>query len=240
MKSIDASYRLGNIIDAWYGSRSHLDEMTRNFPDTFGKFLVTFPVEKKPDIPLGEYWWQYFTNIKRVIVPLQESLRKAIDSYFSNKYQETDLRETCIIHLRLGDFLHMKETFHYENIIKALDKLPVCPRTIEILNGGKYHFSTSDALNSSNQIIEKLETSIREKFPNTEVIISDSTDADLDFYKLTKAPMIITGLGSFAIFAAVANRNFRLTPSFEVLHHEFSCKLKAEHVIEGWFTYEPL
>jgi hypothetical protein len=240
----DPSYRLGNITDVWFcnahvpNSYDTVENLTNGFENTFGHFLRNFKVTDKycGNFHIFKFfWWMFFSNIKEVLVPFQKSLRNAVSAYFKEIIFD---KKTCIIHLRLGDvLLNNHGTFPVNCLIKATDKLPEIPECFEIMNGGKLHLSDHKQLEESNKIIDILKGEISVKFPLSDIIIYESDNADDDFNRMVNAPMLITGGGSFALFAAVANKNFRLTPAIEKLASGYNSFIPTENVTENWFTY---
>ena len=82
------------------------------------------------------------------------------------------------------------------------------------------------------------EEGIRLKFPQAEIIQIESENTDKDFYRAVHAPMLITGTGSFAIMATIANNNFRLTPTVNRLDQGINTIIPSENIYENWYTYE--
>ena len=247
---IHPSYRLGNIIEAWYGQhhvpkrdQESVSSMTRNFPGTFGKFLDTYtpsdlvqdPSPKFLDEAEHSYWWGSMENQKSVHPWFGLSLRSAIRKFFRDDIIRPD---TCVIHLRVGDMLATNSSeFKVEYILNATDKLPRTPKHFEILNGGKFHDHLG-LIHRSEELLTELMNGIQKKFPTATVTKIESHNADLDFYRMVKAPMLITGVGSFAILAAVANENFRLTPALsQVDYYNRKYIIEPENIHDGWYTY---
>lgn len=247
---IHPSYRLGNIIEAWYGQhhvhkrdQESVSSMTRNFPGTFGKFLdtqtpsdlVQNPGPKFLDQAEHSFWWGSMENQKSVHPWFAKSLRSAIRDFFRDNL---DIPDTCVIHVRVGDMLASNSSeFKVQYVLDATDKLPRTPSRFEILNGGKFHDHLG-LINRSEAFLDNLVDGLRKKFPASTVTKIESHNADLDFYRMVKAPMLITGVGSFGILAAVANENFRLTPAMsQVDCYDRKYVVEPENVYDSWYTY---
>lgn len=245
-------YRVGNIIGFWY-TENHFEKALESVKDmagphdgTFSKFLIDHKASSKapnPDILKNDnYWWDNLDAYKTVYPHFNISLRNAVDSYNEWGFTDTIGPNTCVVHMRVGDFLKNKDrTMTVDEIVKATDKLPRIPDTFEVMNGGKLHEdflekSTDGIRINSEEIIGSLVDRLKDKYPNSTVKTIESENADHDFYRMVKAPMLITGLGSFATMAAAANENFRLTPGFS-LRENGRKNAKEENVYENWFTY---
>jgi hypothetical protein len=263
----DTNYSLGNIIDAWYYNAYVSNEIYNISPkdapyvsaidlvadlnnNTFGKYITTItpyaPLPNIPDLFLSNsgLWWFHSYNIIKAIYPYcNKSLRHAIAGFdwkFTDIIESNIDPDTCVIHMRLGDFLKWGQTVQVSDLLNALDRLPRIPKRVEILNGGKFHFSNRKTLIKTTTILNSLEKGVRAKFPKAKIIQIKSKNADADFYRAVNAPMLVTGSGSFAIMAAVANKNFRLTPALKRLDHYAKATdiIATEYVYEEWYTYE--
>lgn len=249
---IHPSYRLGNIIEAWYGQhhlhkrdQESVSSMTRNFPGTFGKFLDTYTPSDLVKNPAPKflyeaehsYWWGSMENQKSVHPWFGKSIRSAIREFFRDDVSPST-PNTCVIHLRVGDMLATNSAeFKVQYILDATDKLPRTPDRFEILNGGKFHDHLG-LIGRSEALLNELVDGLRKKFPDAVVAKIESHNADLDFYRMVKAPMLITGVGSFAILAAVASENFRLTPALsQVDFYDRKYIVEPENVYDNWYTY---
>ena len=127
--------------------------------------------------------------------------------------------------------------FKVQYILDATDKLPRTPDRFEILNGGKFHDHLG-LIGRSEALLNELVDGLRKKFPDAVVAKIESHNADFDFYRMVKAPMLITGVGSFAILAAVASENFRLTPALsQVDFYDRKYIIEPENVYDDWYTY---
>jgi hypothetical protein len=248
------SYRVGNLIGFWYTEAVHGNSLEdpksiagADHDGTFAKFLVNsepkqLTSEEKGKVLKKHWWWDDVEHYKDVYPEFNETLRHAIDEFKDWEFTDTIGPNTCVVHLRVGDFTNdSNRTMTVDEIVKATDKLPRVPEVFEILNGGKFHedhlTSASDKIQKRSEgIIDELFNKIKSKFPNSKVVKIESENADHDFYRMVKAPMLLAGLGSFASMAAAANKNFRLTPGFS-LRPGGRDNAKEYNIYEQWFTY---
>ena len=249
--STENTYRIGNIIGFWY-THSHFGKSFENVEhlcaphkNTFAEFLAKnkssdlFENREVNFIKDG-YWWDQPENYKKLYPKFNISLRKAINSFKGWELIDPPDENTCVVHLRTGDFLNDENRITYvSDIVNAMDSLPRTPNKFEIMNGGKRHednkdISSQELIKKSEGVIEELSSSIKSKYPESEVVILDSINADTDFYRMVKAPMLVTGLGSFATMAAAANENFRLSPGFSVLTRDNPFQ---GNICENWYAY---
>ena len=241
---IDPGYRLGNIIDWWYGKYhviQKIEPMPHIYPNTLGAFMMkqepryfTPSTEFLEDAP--RYWWEKMSNLKSVYPDFNRSVRHVMRQYFRFRFPPSE--GTCVIHFRLGDFLRHSLLFDHNVMIRALDKLPKSPTRFEIMNGGRLHLASQKDIIESDRILKDIKRKIKRKFPKAQVVLIDSDNADDDFYRMVKAPMLVTGLGSFAILAAACNKNFRLTPALRNVSKFIpGDDVPEENVYENWYTY---
>jgi hypothetical protein len=251
MEKTNGSYRLGNIVGFWYTEghdvRAFEDfrSIARGHDGTFGAFLKDHdPTERvnDPNVLTNEpYWWDRPDTYRKIYPQFNNSLRAAIKAYKGWEFSDVIGPDTCVIHLRLGDFLELSErTVNIDEIVRVTDKLPRDPAVFEVLNGGKFHkdgrdSSSIDMQMKTDKIIDDMCSKIKEKYPNAQVNKIESENADKDFYRMAHAPMLITGLGSFATMAAAANENFRLSPGFTP--NGGRNKGIEETLYEQWLTY---
>lgn len=244
-------YRLGNIIGYWY-THHHFGQARENYKvlaephhGTFAKFLIDHePRHKVPDqnknvLKDDDWWWDDLNSYKKIYPHFNNSLRQAFESFEGWNMKDGAQPNTCVVHLRVGDFLdESSRRLNVEKMIRATDKLPRTPEKFEILNGGKFHANTSETSLSiqkqSDAVIDDLVAKLQEKFPNSQILKIESENADHDFYRMVTAPMLLTGLGSFATMAAAINKNFRLTSGDSVRGGKQG---NSELMYENWFTY---
>jgi hypothetical protein len=246
-------YRIGNIIGFWY-TRNHHDkslenpyEMAAGHTGTFAEHLLKVKASHLVDDSMKNvmtddpFWWDQMDAYKKLAPQFNVSLRNAIQSFKGWDFTDAIDPNACVVHMRTGDFLKENDrTMQVDELIKASDRLPREPSVFDVLNGGKSHDdkneSSSDIKTKSDAVIDELISKLQTKFPNSRVNKIESENADKDFYRMVHAPMLLTGLGSFATMAAAANTNFRLTPAFSVRSGGRN-NVKADNICENWFTY---
>mgnify|MGYP006270548913 CR=1 FL=1 len=234
------SYSIGNVIGFWYaGRKDNVFELGVNHPGTFADFLLKNPLVNPGKEPNDDiFWWDVTVNYKMIYPQFNNTLRNIIRKYKGWKTQYID-PHTCVVHFRVGDFLEdSMRMVSIDEIVRAMDRLPRIPSRFEILNGGKRHKHLLESappslIQQSEDVLSQLSREIQAKFPYSDVVVLDNSDADSDFYRMVQAPMLVTGLGSFATMAAAASTNFRLTPSV-------SCRAKNGFtgiLYENWHVY---
>ena len=244
-------YRLGNLLVMWF-MRAFLpiDKYTENErkqliyfhhcnKDTFGYFLNShFPIFKMPELPFErtDWWWSDYQKIVDIHPYFTFSLRHAILEYQKDKVCLPTTHNTLVIHCRIGDGYH-SSVFpkSRDSLQMVLDKLPRTPDTIELLSGGMHHYTPIYIQDMSKSFLQHIANDLQVMYPDASVVLcSEDRSADADFMKMVHAPMLLTGNSSFAIMAAIANTNFRLSPN----RLEFNSDPFGEHVFENWHTYE--
>lgn len=251
----EVDYRLGNIIDAWYGQRHvprrkacSFDFMTHRNHETFGKFLAAHePIALVADVQMESkfcgdarsWWWCYdYANYKAVFPYFNQSIRHAISSFEPfGSLPAASTADTCVVHFRVGDFIN-ESVMHVSDLVEAATALlPRKPDKFEILNGGRHFRSTAAIKQKSDAVLSALATGLQDAFPDATVEKIQSDNADADFYRMVTAPMLLTGPGSFAICAAAANKNYRLTPALANLNFPKRGTIEPQCVYEDWHTY---
>lgn len=252
-------YRLGNIIDAWYASKHvkerkacQLAHITR-CGNNFGSFLYKFDPEVLTKNLIYEnstflrdshkWWWSYNYDCYKEVYPnFNISIRNAIKAYYGqNIYNSYDGENVCVVHFRTGDFLKHKEILDYNKLVNAVKKFKKCPTEFQVLHGGMNHndfkksFTPED---ESMKLLNDLTQCLKKSYPKSKVNFVNCAHADVDFIRMVTAPMLLTGHGSFAVIAAAANMNERLTPAFKNLNFAHSGKSDPTHIYENWYTYE--
>ena len=236
------NYSLGNIIGKSYRDEPEAITDSAGNQGKFGHFLSSR--KKLVNTDAEASWWDNTENYATFYPEFNENLRNEINEYKDWKItSQPTTPDTCVVHMRVGDFLTDQGNRKMEPdlIVKALSKLPRVPDRIELLNGGVFHTASGDdeeRNKKSLEILENLEKSIKDKFPNSEVVKIDNSIPDSDFYRMVNAPMLVTGLGSFATMAAAANKNFRLTPEFTINDKDRNAR-PARRLLEDWYTYTP-
>lgn len=241
-------YRIGNIIGIWYYS-SHggaefepLEPMSTPHKNTFGEYIYN----KKPSHMLDSAtrdaliasnhtnWWDSMDRYKQIYPQFNNSLREAIKSY-TGWEKCTMGPDTCVIHVRIGDFIGHRTILPIDDVVKATDELPRIPKRIEILNGGIGHNNPSaESIAKSIETMDELERKLKDKWPNAEVVRIKDTTPDADFWRMVNAPMLVTGHGSFATMACAANENFRISSGTSI--HSTDDR-RVGRVYENWYNY---
>jgi hypothetical protein len=143
--------------------------------------------------------------------------------------------DTCVVHVRVGDFVGERTILPVDEIVTATDNLPRIPTRIDILNGGIGHNKPSqDLIEKSNSILDELERKLKDKYPIATVTRIQDTTPDADFWRMVNAPMLLTGHGSFATMACAANENFRLSSGVSIYNKDVR---NVGRVYENWYTY---
>lgn len=241
-KAESTRYSLGNIIGKSYRDEPEAISDSVGNEGKFGHFMSSR--KKLVNTDAEASWWDNTDNYVKFYPEFNENLRNEINEYKDWKISgKPSTPDTCVVHMRVGDFLieqgNDNRKTDPELIVKALLKLPRVPDRIELLNGGMFHTASGDTKEKKSlEILEKLEKSIKDKFPKSEVVKIDNSTPDNDFYRMVNAPMLVTGLGSFATMAAAANKNFRLTPEFTINDEDRNAR-PARKLLEDWYTYTP-
>jgi len=240
------NYRLGNIIDNWYSKEYNNKKIFDfnfmiNINNSFGKFLqYNAPkyLNNSPSTHLlscANWYWIYdYIAIKDMYPDFNNSLRHAIDDYFTQKIIIETLpvintntnTNTCVIYLETSSYiidinilLHTITTF--SNIPDQFDILT----DITIEKGSKEQI-----------YIYNMKSELKIKYPNAKINIINSNSVDEDFYRMITAKMLLTGTGSLSIAAAAANIHERRTPEFKNINHSKNTTTSLQ-VYENWYTY---
>lgn len=112
---------------------------------------------------------------------------------------------------------------------------------VGIMDGGMLHNTTRADRQKSKRIKSVLKSLLYENI--TRVVVDDcpSYDVDSDFYLCANAKKLVTAGGSFAICAAIANKNIVRTPACSNTNYCSDLKFGAilpDTIREGWDTYE--
>ena len=169
------------------------------------------------------------------------------------------------VHFRVGDNLEFSDTNELVDVMVdaagTFEGGP--PSVIKMLGGGRNFFTKgtaeragsvggenaitlrSDAMRS--MLAKKLEARY-----NATVSFVPELDPDADFLRMVRSPLLLTGSGSYAASAAIANRNQRRTPGMQNLlvldskhgWEKFTrCPMLAtepNEMPEDWCTYVPV
>ena len=121
-------------------------------------------------------------------------------------------QQNCVIHYRVGDFVDEENIESETNaIIHTFAPLSHKCKNVDFLDGGlTTHICKQD--NCGRQLHLFMITKLKKLFPNVSFSTLINTP-DIDFLKMINAPVLITGGGSFALFAAILNNNVKRIPN---------------------------
>ena len=251
------SHRLGNLIDAWYfgslGSKERVRHFNHMHPNcsnqSFGKFLKIKKSlgnnyhQKDLDTLVGnsdKFWAVYdYDNIMLSLPFFQKALCYEMDKYekYKRKHEKEDF--DCVIHMRTGDFIRLNQVIDPQYLAKACAEICDPHDKIGIVDGGTKHGiqNNVDIISKSNMLKEKLINEL-EKLGLSNITTFGS-DPDTDFFNCAKAPKLVTAGGSFAICAAIANRNGIIrTPACKNINF---CRshgtIEPKYIHKKWKTY---
>jgi FkbM family methyltransferase len=249
--------RIGNLVDAWFagslGSKERIKEfinIKKECPvGSFGSFLNIEPrniiAPNLTDDIIHAYvsnsekfWATYdYNNILLVYKDFSNSLRREIDN-FVNSNKINIPKYDVVIHYRIGDFIREGKMIDPQSIINVFKSLKISPKaTVCILDGGmNYGDLNEDEIKKSNF----LKNIIRTEISKTHQIYNISNDIDIDYFLCSYAPILITGPGSFAITAAIANQHGIIrTPSCKNTNFcEKEGKSVQKIIHKNWVTYD--
>lgn len=249
------SFRLGNLLDAWYFGSLGCTQRIRQFAtiqrgcgrNSFGGSLrlgqgVT--LQKNVDTLVEnsyQNWAIYsYNNIQLALPEISQDFRNALDRYVE-KHSTTFFRppkDTLVIQYRLGDFVKLGQLVHTDSIVKACLDFHVDFSNVWILDGGVTHESDPQTLRISLEIRDLLQQKIQHAFPRARVQVIEGT-TDSDFYVMSEAPFLVTAGGSFAICGAIANTDGHVrTPSCKNLNFPQNGKEAPRTLTPRWKTYD--
>ena len=222
---------------------------------------------RKADDPARFEWPIYHYEYVRLAMPeMHDDLREQLNSWARRSHHggvgdgasastsKLDMpfesSRHCLVHYRLGDFLHLGQAIHPRALAVAIGRFNPPPTLVEVLDGGSTFTSFRGAgfaitalheadVSEAEHVRTALRKELRRRVPNATVIFAPSRSADLDFLRLTLAPMLATGGGSFAIAAAVASDSPQVaTPACENTNFCGAAQRQPETLRPGWTTYE--
>ena len=269
------NYRLGNIIDNWYSKEYNNKKLfdfnfmiNVNNNNTFGKFLQYNPPKHLNNLPSSHllscvnwYWIYDYNAIKEVYPDFNNSLRHAIDDYFTQQEILEKLplinasTNICVIYLETSSYiididilLHTITTFsskpdHFEILTDYMSESEI-ESEIES-ESDSTNESESDSTNESDTenkdkiYINTIKNKLILLYPNAKINIISSISVDEDFYRMVNAKMLLTGTGSLSIAAAAANIHERRTPEFKNINtnNDINNINKSLNIYENWYTY---
>ena len=250
-----STHRLGNCLDAWYfgslGSEVRKGEFRhmRGLSDraSLGQFLtlddaLARQIDEGSRAELvkrsDDFWASYsYPHISMAMPYIRAAVRRAIGAYQRARcHRLPACKYDCIIHYRVGDFIELGYlTIPVESVAAAVGRVTDPDAFIGIADGGS-GWGVSDR-GPSKAAIERLVVALR-KAGRTGPIQVFRGDADSDFFKCAQAPVLVTGPGSFAIWAAIANANGTiLTPAMKNINFGAHGQRQAEQIAPNWRTY---
>ena len=192
------------------------------------------------------YWIYDYNAIKEVYPNFNNSLRHAIDDYFTQPEILAKLplintitnayTNTCVIYLETSSYI-----IDIDILLHTITTFSSIPDNFEVLTdciseseseSNTDNTNKSDTENNVNIYINTITNKLIILYPNAKINIISSNSVDEDFYRMVNAKMLLTGTGSLAIAAAAANINERRTPEFA----NIKC-IESLNVYENWYTY---
>lgn len=173
----------------------------------------------------GRSWWSY--NVSRMPEPLLRILCNFAQSILEVNKRDLDqfvdlahipdIENTMIVHYRVGDFLK-NGVIEVERVARTSRTLlqnghrrPLPIRAVYILNGGFYHKHDSlsgDVLSKSKSLLQDLTQRLQRMHPNAQIVQQQAeSSADVDWLCMTRCGYLVTGAGSYALTAAMCNKN---------------------------------
>ena len=201
-------------------------------------------------------------DLRRV---LQEYSQTYDPSLMSQTYVGGDSH--VVVHYRVGDMLLAAEresVISPASVARAVAELQ--PSVVELLDGGTQHLDfggraagegdearaatkcASEAAvgcgelgimtNSSVEFTQLLVDAIAAAAPGATVVRSPKRSVDADLYRMVHAPMLVTGIGSYAIAGAVAGyaKAIRTPAAWDLMKPEFGMR-HSQALAENWQTY---
>ena len=96
--------------------------------------------------------------------------------------------------------------------------------------------SRSLQLSASDQVLHALMDLLRAAHPHA-IVRFRSGSVDQDFFHMSRAPVLVTAGGSFAVCAAIASTGIVRTPASLNINFPQRGQVDAEVVRTGWETY---
>jgi hypothetical protein len=217
-------YRLGNELDLWFSgnSNSNLHRIMYMGNSRNSDFVKYLRAQKnklpKQSIPLIDghcHMLMKYKHFEHKIEQLQFELNKHLTTFMKEKIV-LYTKNQCVVHLRSGDFLVdyrigtlYLTTRHIVNAVKEFN-----PASILLLDGGRQHMDTSATIFIDNRRFADLFGELSKIAP----VHRSHQSADEDFYTMSIADYLVTGQGTFAIAAAIANEKGQVrTPGLSLL-----------------------
>jgi hypothetical protein len=252
MPSLGTKYRLGNEIDLWFTgnllSRGHmlLDSKVEGFVEHLHKNPPNYRQLQVGFSGPSQFITYSYASLKEHVVPFRRELRKAMTDYFGD-LEKFRTPGQCVIHYRTGDFMNNS---HYgvkivtpKHIVDQVVDLK--PDSVLLLDGGSKFQGGEKTFASINHYgVDCVKNEIRERLRDHGITFKESNgSADEDFVTMACADYLVTGLGSYAITASVANTIGTIrTPAFELLNPNDmeegkNYSRKPEKMSKKWKTF---
>ena len=251
-------YRLGNEIDCWYkracgenakglkfiqrGSEVHgFVEHLRNNPPAFVSHCCTLPSYHRMTKGNGVILYQY-DAIKDTLPSFRKSLRKELDTYFGET--AAYVPGECVLHCRLGDFMACNcplgdTVLAPDHFLKAIHSFTPRPQSVAMVESGLSWTSSSKKVEESRRILDMIRSKLNAAGFN---VRSVAGTPDEDFARMSYADYLVTGMGSFALAACVANTQGQVrTPAIGFLNPNDRPDLPAipvERICHNWETFD--
>ncbi len=253
----NSKYRLGNEIDLWFTgnliSRAYL--LFDSKVDGFVKYLHNNPPNSKKirvgyNGPTALLSYSYMSLYNHLPV-FRTNLYNAVVKFFANK-EIFYTPKQCVIHYRLGDFLlNKKYGVTMVTPKQIVDQVVLLkPKSVLLLDGGlnfKGAETTFRNVDNAKKRGNLIKQEVRKRLTDNNIHFEESTrSADDDFATMVFADYLVTGLGSYAITAAIANIHGKIrTPALKCLnpndmkpHEEQS--IPCSTIINNWTTYHAI
>ena len=190
-------------------------------------------------------------HIRMAMPHIRHRLRELIGSYQRRYPQHVPgCKYDCVVHYRVGDFLAMPAAYSGGNaddppqnqtipthaVARAVADAAPPGALIGIADGGSL-FGCNSATRSE-QAISQLIRDLR-SVGMTGRIENFHGDVDADFLICAQAPVLVTGPGSFATMAAVANaKGVIRTPAAQIMNFPMTHgQREPEEIAPNWHTY---
>lgn len=249
--------RIGNLIDAWFAASLGSKERENQFKliqnksgrKSFGKSLFLLPPseiaptmssdEKSKYVTESDIFWALYkySNIMIAHRDLGMSLRKALHNYQIGDYKRYIPYYDVVIHYRVGDFLNQHKIIDPMDIVNVYANLNLPYNTSVCILDGGIAFNTNNVLREkSTKLMQMLKSGIS-KYTNK--VINTNNKPDVDFMICANAPVLITGAGSFAVAAAIANdQGIIRTPACKNLNFPVHGKIDVFELRPNWQIYD--
>ena len=184
-------------------------------------------------------------------------MMQEFDNIHENKLLDQKFEDDkhCLIHYRLGDVVSLGDVIDYKYILQTLKDLKINFSVIEIMDGGRTHtgkpfgnldvwknFIFNTDLKESNKIYEDFYQELKDNFPNTKIIQSPKKSTDEDFFRMSSAPILVTGTGSYALSACIGGKSRIIrTPASKDLDFPSLGNKKIQKIPKknsDWITYD--